>query len=171
MSYSVTQALYDWLSEARLIRAVAQEMGVREGTLSSQLCPGRGAKLGADELVPLFHAIRNIGYGSELNGILYQYIAELKGDELANVPDQDLVPHVLKLSKSLGILSNCAARISQISDVDELSGLNTMLRTEVLPVVINMENTIATRIATLRRTRRKIHIEVIFRPNEWQVNS
>ncbi|HEY3297001.1 MAG TPA: hypothetical protein VGL38_16325 [bacterium] len=171
MSYSVTQALYDWLHEKRLIRAVARDMGISESTLAARLCPNRDGKLGADDMVPLFQAIRRIGYGAELNGILHQYIAELKGDELANVADQDLIPHVLKLSKSLGILSDCAARISQISDEDELASLNTMLRTEVLPVVMKMENTISSRIVALRKSKRRIQIEVIIRPQEWQVSS
>lgn len=171
MSYSVTQALYDWLHEKRLIRAVSREMGISESTLAAELCPDRGAKLGADELIPLFQAIRRIGYGDELNGILYYYIGELKGLELAHVPDEDLVPQVLKLSKSLGILSDCAARIAQISDEDELSNLNTMLRTEVLPVVMKMESTISSRIQAVQKSKRKIHIEVIFRPQGWQVDS
>ena len=171
MSYSVTQALYDWMHEKRLIRAVAREMGISESTLAAELCPGRGAKLGADELISLFHAIRRIGYAEELNGILYNYVGELKGTELADVPDQDLIPQVLKLSKSLGILSDCAARIGQISDEDELTKLNTMLRTEVLPVVMRMESTISSRIHAIRTSKKKIHIEVIIRPRGWQVNS
>jgi hypothetical protein len=171
VSYSITQALYDWLHEKRLIRAVAREMDVSESTLASQLCPERGAKLGADELVTLFQAVRRIGYGDELNGILYHYIAELKGSELADVSDHDLIPHVLKLSRSLGILSECASRIAQISNEDELTSLNTMLRTEVLPVVMKMESTISSRIHALQKSKRKIHIEVIIRPNEWQMNS
>jgi len=170
MAYSVSQALYDWLQEKRLIRAVAREMGVNESTLTGQLCPGRGAKLGADDLIPMFQAIRRLGYGSELNGILYHYVAELKGEELANVPDHELIPHVLKLSKSLWILSDCAARISQMSDEEELIRLNTMLRTEVLPVVMKMENTLSNRVGELRRRKRKMHVEVVLPTHEWQTN-
>jgi hypothetical protein len=171
MQYSVTQALYDWLHEKRLIRAVAREMAVSESTLAAQLCPGRGAKLGADDMVPLFEAIRRIGYGAELNGILYQYIGELKGAANADVADQNLIPHVLKLSRSLGILSECAGRISEISDEEELVRLCTMLRTEVLPVVMKMEGTVVSRLQSLRKSKRKVHVEVVMGAPEWLPNS
>jgi hypothetical protein len=171
MPYSVSEALYEWLHEKRLIRAVAREMAVSESTLAAELSPERAAKLGADELVPLIDAIRRIGYGAELNGILYQYIGQLKGAANADVADQDLIPHVLKLSRSLGILSDCAGRISEISDEEELVRLCTMLRTEVLPVVMKMEAAVNSRLQSLRKSQRKIRVDVIIAPREWQTNS
>ena len=170
MPYSVSEALYEWLHEKRLIRAVAREMFISESTLAAELSPERAAKLGADELIPLFDAIRRIGYGAELNGILYQFLGLLKGAANADVADQDLIPHVLKLSRSVGILSDCAGRISEISDEEELVRLCTMLRTEVLPVVMKMEAAVSARIQVLRKSHRKIAVNVVMAPREWPAN-
>jgi hypothetical protein len=154
MAASITDVLYDWMHRRRILRLVADEMGVKESTLYAEL--GRGnanAKLGADALVPMFQAIRRVGWGDELEGILHNYIEQLKGTDYDAVSDEDLIPHVLTLGQSLGILSECAARIQQISDESELVKLIIMLRTEVLPVVMKMEATLETRLKTVRKKK------------------
>jgi hypothetical protein len=154
MAFSVTEALYDWMHKRRIVCAVAREMGINETTLSAELRSRRSqAKLGADQLIPLFQAIRRIGYGRELDGILHQFYAALRGEEGNTLPDSDLVPHVLKLTCSLGILSDCAARIPQTTDEDELARLSTMLRTEVLPVILNMDSLLSSRLKHLLERR------------------
>jgi hypothetical protein len=132
-------------------------MGIKEATLSAQLRPTNPhAKLGADELIPLFQAIRNIGYGSELEGILHRFVGALRDSEHAEIPETDLVPHVLALARGLGILSDCAGRIPHIRDEVELTRLCTMLRTEILPVVLKMESMMASRIKDIRRADKEI---------------
>jgi hypothetical protein len=160
MSYSIAQVLYDWMHEKRIVLPIAREMGINPSTLAAELRQQRTqAKLGADELIPLFNAIRRIGYGSELKGILHQFVAEMEGREVADLPDQDLIPHVLRLNRSLGILADCAARISTISDEAELARIYTMLRTEVLPVILKMESTVASRIKDIRKSKRGVTAE------------
>jgi hypothetical protein len=156
MMFSISETLYDWLHGKRIVAVVAREMGIKECTLSSKLRPNCPAsKLGADELPELFDAIRRIGYGSELRGVLHDYVAQIEGKDTLAIPDGDLIPHVLTLTRCLGVLSQCAGRISQISDEEELSRLRTMLRTEVLPVVLKMEDTIEARMSHLRKGRKK----------------
>jgi hypothetical protein len=156
MAFSITQALYDWMHERRIVSAVAREMGINENTLSAELRSHRSqAKLGADELIPLFEAIRRIGYGQELDGILHQFCAALHDGTVVELDDGDMVPHVLKLTKSLGILSDCAARIPLTTDEDELARVSIMLRTEVLPVILKMEDMVSTRLKYLRERRNK----------------
>lgn len=151
MSYSITRVLYGWMHKRRIVTDVALEMNVPVTTLCAELSPKRfAAKLGADSLVPLFQAIRQAGYGEELNGILFGFIRELKGEELASIADEDLVPQVLSLARSLGNLSECADRIPRISQMDELQKIHTLLITEMLPVVLQMESIIVSRMNVLR---------------------
>ncbi len=110
--------------------------------------------MGADELIPLFQAIRNIGYGSELEGILHRFIGALRdSDRKESAETTDMVPQVLALARGLGILSDCAGRIPHVRDEVELTRLCTMLRTEILPVVLKMESMMASRIKEIRRTQ------------------
>jgi hypothetical protein len=153
--YSITRVLYEWLHKRRLISVVAQEMGMKDATLSAELRPTNPqAKLGADELVPLFEAIRRAGGGDAAKGILHRFISELKGEDLRNIPDRDLVSHMLELHRSLGILSGCAARVPDIVDTSELMKLKLILRTEVLPLVLRMEAVIDARITSLNERSR-----------------
>jgi hypothetical protein len=152
MSFSMTEVLYEWMHELRIVSAVAQEMGIKESTLSAELRPTNAhAKLGVDELVPLFNAIRKIGYGTELEGIQHRFIGALRDSNLTEMPETDMVPQVLALARGLGILCDCAGRIPQLSDTAELSRLCTMLRTEILPVVLKMESMMASRLKDIRR--------------------
>jgi hypothetical protein len=161
MSFSITNALYDWMHEKRIVTAVAQAMGMKDSTLAAQLRPASlGHKLGADDLIQLCEAIRKIGYGRELQGILLQYHQALDEGTAVDPGDADLVPHVLKLVQTLGVISECAAKIPTITDEDELTKLCTMLRTEILPVVLQMESAIVTRLKTIRKRKR----ESIFEP-------
>jgi hypothetical protein len=155
MSFSISETLYDWLHDKRIVASVAREMGINVGTLYAKLSPTCApSKLSADELAGLFDAIRRIGYGSELRGILHDFIAEIQGKDSLAIPDQDLIPHVLTLTRCLGVLSECAGRVSEISDEEELVRLRRMLRTEVLPVVLQMEDTIEARLALIRKGRK-----------------
>ncbi|RPH93293.1 hypothetical protein EHM69_10700 [candidate division KSB1 bacterium] len=150
MPFSITDALYEWMHKRRIVSAVAQCLGVKESTLSSELHPARyHAKLGADELIPLCEAIRQIGYGHELRGILHRFISELENEESRELPEGDLIPQVLKLNSGLGTLSECAAHVSRMDDEAELIQLRTMLRTEMLPVLLKMEDTIEHRLKTI----------------------
>ena len=164
MSQSITEILYRWMLDSRIITDVAGEMGWSGCRLSAELRPGSQAKLGADELVALFAAIRRVGYEKELRGILHRFIAELKGDVLRSVADEDLVPQVLRLTESLGVVSSCASRISRMKDVAELKRIKTMLRTEALPVVLQMEDIVAARIQALQGKQTKVMIPVVLGP-------
>ena len=156
MAFSISQVLYDWMHEKRIVSAVAQEMRIKEATLSAELRPSNPhAKLGADELIPLFQAIRNIGYGSELEGILHRFTGALRDSDLSEIPETDLVPHVLTLARGLGMLSDCVVRIPQVQDEVELTRLCTMLRTEILPVVLKMESMMTARLRDIRRTSKE----------------
>jgi hypothetical protein len=162
MAFSITQALYDWMHERRIVSSVAREMGMNENTLSAELRSHRSqAKLGADELIPLFEAIRRIGYGRELDGIIHQFCAALHNGTPDEDNDGDLVPHVLTLTKSLGILSECAARIPQSVDESELARVSIMLRTEVLPVILKMEDMVSARVKDLRSRRTKFTVQPV----------
>jgi hypothetical protein len=156
MSHLISMELYNWMNERRIESEVAREMGVPVATLLAELCPGRAsAKLGADHLVPLFDAIRRIGYGREVQGILYRFVQELKGEELADAPDDDLVPQILRMVQSLGSLSARAIRVSPDTNATELQKIRILLSTELLPVVLQMEGLVATRIESLRTAKRR----------------
>jgi hypothetical protein len=162
MSASIAERLYDWIHERRIMSALAQEMGVKESTLSAELRPNQSsAKLGADSLVPLCQAIRNIGYGKELDGILHEFIMDLRGTNPLSIPDKDLVPHVIIMARGLGVLSSCAAKIPRMNNEAELVQLCTILRTELLPVIMQMDATIDARLRVLRKGKHGLLMDTL----------
>lgn len=157
MAYSITDALFDFMQRRRIITAVAHQMGVCETTLSAELRRQKTqAKLGADNLIPLLNAIRAIGYESELRGILFRFIKELKGEELYSTADDDLIPQLLKLTAGLGIICECAASVPRIADEAELRRIRNMLRSEILPALLKMDDTVERRLSALRGRNGKL---------------
>lgn len=154
MAGSITEILYDWLHKRRLVTATAQRMGMNPITLSAKLRPSNGqAKLGADELVPLFNAIREMGYGKELAGMLHRFIADLKGRERQTIPDEQLEPLIVQLTRGLAFFSEFAVRVPSQTNKVELARMRTMLRTEILPAVLRLEATIERGLALGRKTK------------------
>jgi hypothetical protein len=155
MAGTITEVLYDWLHKRRLVRAVAERMGMNPITLSAELRPTNGhAKLGADELIPLFDAIRDLGYGRELRGILQRFIAELKGKDWLSIPDDRLEPLIVQLTRGLAFFSEFAVRVPSRTDERELMRMRTLLRTEIIPAIMRLEDTIERSLGRVRRRKK-----------------
>jgi hypothetical protein len=155
MDFSLTNALYEWMHERRIVNAVAREMGVYETTLHAELRPtNHSAKLGADTLIPLCRAIRRLGYGHELDGLLHQFMREMRDCSDNQREEKDIVSQVLTLGRSLGMLAECADRIPHITDEAELVRLATAVRTQVLPTVMQIESIIANQLVKVRKKRK-----------------
>jgi hypothetical protein len=155
MAGTITEILYDWLHKRRLVTAVAERMGINPITLSAELRPTNGqAKLGADELVPLFDAIRALGYGRELRGIVQRFIAELKGKDWLTIPDDQLEPLIVQLTRGLAFFSEFAVRVPSQTDERELVRMRTLLRTEIVPAIMRLEDTIERSLAHVRGRQR-----------------
>lgn len=149
--FSVSEALYVWMRNARITSAVADAMGVSSSKLSAELRPSNAqAKLSADDLIPLFAAIRRVGYGRELEGILYEFVAGLEGVEPSEGTDEEMLPRVVILAKSLKMLFDCADRSSTMADQAELVRLYRMIQTELLPAVMELGRTVQSRLKTVR---------------------
>jgi hypothetical protein len=154
MCYSITQVLYDFLHNNRIMTEVAQEMGRNSSTLSAELRPNHTrAKLGADELLPLFKAIRVIGYGDQLDGILHEFMMHARGDNVNGVTDSDFIPLTLQVNHSVGLLSSVAERVSKSTDEKELVHASSILRAEALPVLVRMGTIIDSRLDKIRANR------------------
>jgi hypothetical protein len=154
MSYSITQVLYDFLSQNRIMSEVARDMDTVISTLSAELRPTNShAKLGADELVPIFNSIRNIGYGDKLEGILHEFYMHARGDRVNGVTDIDFVPLTLQVNHSVGMLSQVAERVSRTSSEKELVRASAILRAEALPVLVRMGTIIDSRLEKIRAKR------------------
>ncbi len=152
MDFVLTQALYDWMHERRIVAAVADEIGMEKSTLSAELRPAcTSAKLGVDTLIKLCHAVRQLGYGKELDGILHQYFDALKGPATAEPTEKNMQTSVIELTKTLGILADFSDRIYQITDEAELVKLNTMVRTVIFPTVMQIESIIESQLSKIRR--------------------
>jgi len=157
MSASITETLYEWMLRRRIMTEVAREMGVNVNTLAGELRPSNPqAKLGADELTPLFAAVRRVGYGHELRGILHGFIRDLKGEnDLTWADEREFVPNALMLSKCVGLLCDSASKLDQIEDEAELARMRSMIRSELLSVAVRMEAIVDSRLTKLRRNRRR----------------
>lgn len=152
MRSSISRTLFEWMKEKRIITAVAKRMGIAKSTLASELrSSNHQAKLGADELVPLFQAIRKMGYESELRGIVRRFMQELEGEHAEPVTADQYSPQLLTLVKCIGVLSESAARIDDLEATPQLVRLKTMIRTEILPAICKMEDIVESRLAHVRR--------------------
>jgi hypothetical protein len=148
MSSSITQTLFHWMKEKRIIAAVAKCMGIPYTTLVAELRSGpRQAKLGADRLVPLFNAIRDAQYGTELEGMVKSFVRELEGEQPVRVSAKDYGGQVLTLVKCIGVLSESSARVKDAESERELIRLKTMIRAEIIPAVYKLEDIIDRRLA------------------------
>ncbi len=153
MCASITCTLYEWLKQKRLMAAVAQRMGIPHSTLAAELQGEKyKAKLGADELIPLFRAIREAGYGAELDGILKKFIRELQGEELISASADDFGQLLFGVIQGIGVLSQSAAQIESLNGRRELVKLKTKIRAEIIPAVYKLEDIIDTRLSAARKT-------------------
>lgn len=152
MEHSITQVLYDWLSQKRLVSAVARRMGVNENTLLAKLKPGTTtARFTADELLPLCDAIRDAGYGEELIGIMKEYSELLLGEIRATPNTSDLQLQMVKLMTAIGSISAQIGDKARHSTEKDLVVLLNKLRTEVLPIVVQLEADLSDRLRAVRR--------------------
>jgi hypothetical protein len=151
MKPTITQVLYEWMLEQRIISNVAREMGVSCIKLSAELRPTHStAKLGADDLVPVFRALRKLGYAPEARGILTYFIQDLKGE--TQIEPGELIPQLLSLYQLTGVLSSCASRLRESNAEEaELAKLDHLLKTRVLPVVLGIQCTVAKRRRDLHK--------------------
>jgi hypothetical protein len=137
---SLSHVLFIWLHERRIVADLARHMGIDKSTLSAKLSPRKNrARLAADDLIPLFDAIREIGYGKELSGILHPFLEAMQGTDPVNINPADQVAQLAALGKGVSTLFDCAARVPQMKDPEELRRLKIQVRTEVLPLVLQME--------------------------------
>ncbi len=165
MGTPITQILYDWMVERRIVSLVARKMGTNPATLSAELrTKSTHAKLGANDLVPLCNAIREAGLGRQLDGLLHPFVEELMGDLPDAVNAEEYVSSVLSLSRCVGLLSESATRVNQIEDEQELTRLRTMIRTELLTLTMRMDAIVDTQLARLNEGRKRSWIsEVMLR--------
>lgn len=153
MKHTITQVLYEWMLEQRIISDVAREMGVSCIKLSAELRPTHmTAKLGADDLVPVFRALRKLGYAPEARGILTYFIQDLRGE--TQIEPGELIPQLLSLYQLTGVLSSCASRLRDSDEEAELAKLDHLLKTRVLPVVLGIQCTVAKRRRDLHKKSR-----------------
>jgi hypothetical protein len=158
VEYSITLVLYEWMHERRIVSAVAQVMGISGSTLSAKLRPTAAqARLSADELVSLFAAIREVGYRTELEGILHGFNEACRGIESVKTGPVAMVPQVLALAKGVGVLSDSAGRISRMNHEADLQRLCIMVRTEILPIVLQVECLLMRRLEKVRKNKRPAH--------------
>lgn len=152
MSYQISEVLFDWLQKKRLISAVARRMNVVENTLIAQLRPSTStSKFAADDLIALFDAIRDEGYGAELVGIVKEYTDRLHG-EIKNLPGElDMQVQIYRLMSGIGGITERLADSAKHSSERDLVALLNKLRTEVLPVVLQLEAILADRLDKVRR--------------------
>ena len=156
MEDSISKALYRWLIRRRILSEVARQMNVDESNLSAKLRANKNrTRLAADELFPLCKAIRDAGYGKELKGILHPFVEELRGAdaEPTDSSESDIVTRVLALGKGMSLLFDCAARISKMTNPAEIRELKTVVRTEILPVVLQADDLLDRRLKKVTHSK------------------
>jgi hypothetical protein len=148
---SISRVLYEWL---RLVSEVARALGADESNLSRKLRANKyRTRLSADELFPLLDAIREAGYGEELVGMLHPFLEGMRTEAFCADPG-NLMAHMQKLGKGVTLLFECAARVPQMNDPDEIRKLKIQVRTEVLPVVLQMEDLLDRRLEKITKSKR-----------------
>ena len=155
MKPPITQILHEWMLDRRITSKVAKELGEPVTTLSARLNPGiSSAKLSADALVPLFHAIRRLGYGEELDNITTEFLVNLRGEQtrhLRAAKEADLVTELFYIYSALGKISAIAYGVADGGTDEELMKLEGMLRSEVLTRVYRIMEHLQLRRADLAK--------------------
>ncbi len=152
MCTSITRTLYECLKQKRLMAAVAQRMGIPHSTLAAELQGEKfRAKLGADELIPLFRAIREVEGGAELDGILKKFVRELQGEEVDAAAAEEFGQLLFGVIQGIGVLSQSAAQIESLNGRRELAKLKTKIRGEIIPAVYKLEDIIDSRLSAAVR--------------------
>lgn len=155
MTDSIAQDLYLWMHKRRIIPLVAKQMGLDVSTLTAKLaCKKNRGHLMADELIPLFDAIREVGWGKELDGLMYPYLEVMRGAERASASPADEISHLLALGQGVSTLFSCASRIPTMTDPAELRRLKIQVRTEVLPLVLQLEALLDKRLQKVTKTKK-----------------
>jgi hypothetical protein len=158
MSRTISEAIYLWMLEKRITTDVATEMGKSVSTLSAELRPTRSnAKLGADDLVPLFDAIREVGYGRELDGIMFSFIADLKGESRKIVAGDDVLSEVLRLTSGVSAIFHSASNASGGGNSAELTEMLSTLHAEVLPAALQLERILTAKIKSCESAAKSKH--------------
>lgn len=143
MSEKITLTLFEWLKSKRLIHSVAKEMGKPYTTLLYELRNRpRQPKLGADELVPLFGAIRAVGYREELDSLLKPWIGKIRGSEAESnsiCEVQDLIDSLLRGTEAITIT---AVKMNPRTSGADLATFQARLRSEVLPAYAKLQSII-----------------------------
>jgi hypothetical protein len=159
MSYAITAVLFATLTERRITAEVARMMCVSEDTLRKQLRPDDScAKFGADDLIPLCEAMRRLGYGHELAGILHEYVLRVLGELEAVNASGALQDHVMNAVSGLGGVIDYASDTRKHEDEREISRSLDLLRTKILPAVAAMEATLDQRLKKLRAERHSLRL-------------
>ena len=154
MTSSISYTLYLWLKEKRLMEAVAKRMGKPHSTLVAELKGAKyRSKLGADELVPLFQAIRETDYRTEFEGILKKYLRELGGEQTEFVSVHQFGTLLFSVMQSVATLSKPGDRIENLKTARELSLMKTKIRTEIVPAVYKLEAIVDDQLALMRERR------------------
>lgn len=155
MSSSITATLFVWLKKRRIIHSVAQEMGIPYVTLLYELRGrARQPKLGADELVPLFRAIRAIGYEDELNRQIRHWVRELQVDQ-PNLSGDHLPDLLQLLVSNVEELSEATARLNSTESAKELMDVRNKLRTELVPAFYKLQDIVETRLEKINKKPRE----------------
>jgi hypothetical protein len=155
VDYSITEVLHDWMLSRRIITDVAREMGMNSSTLAAKLRPNAiQSHLNADELLPLFKAARKAGYGKELDGILHHFMREAEGAESVKPSSTSLLTQVRSLITNSAMLFDSADRISKMKDPKEIRALRTMVSTEMLPVMLQVDSLLDRRLTKILKRAR-----------------
>ncbi|MCB9369607.1 MAG: hypothetical protein H6507_10915 [Calditrichaeota bacterium] len=142
MTVTITERLHDFLFEKKLITEVAKRMGKKLTTLASELNPGASyAKFGINDFLPLCVAVREMGYGDELDAILHEYFEALKsGTSSQSEPysSQELSAMVVELMTNTATLANKASKLFGTTDKRELREVRSLISQHLLPTALKL---------------------------------
>jgi hypothetical protein len=152
MSSNISGTLYVWLKDKRLMDAVARRMGKPPSTLAAELKSEKfRSKLGADDLVPLFRAIRETDYATEFEGVLKKFIKELGGERAETATVEQFGSLLFSVMQGIALLSKSADHIQNLTTAQELERLKTEIRAEIVPAVYKLEAIVDDRLTCMRK--------------------
>ena len=139
MNQPISHVLHEFLHTRRILAEVARRLDTKLSTLAAELNPNAGyAKFGIDDFERLCKAVREIGYGGEMDGILHEYFENLKDHKIDTETSDNLVVLSASLMSKTAALADGTMKLLDSSDDAQLQVIKQMIRSELIPTAMRL---------------------------------
>jgi len=147
MDEPISKILHEFLTTHRIMADVARRIDGNLSTLASELNPKCGyAKFGIDDLPRLCKAVREIGYGKEMDGILHEYFETFRDSRPVSETTDNLAVLTSSLMAKTAALADGTAKLLNSTDDRNLRVVRQLIKSELIPTALRLGSLIDDRL-------------------------